>query len=251
MAGINSSNWRTEIMCARLAEAPALGWAQYYNAMGFGLWRGLAPRYNVPPTGLLACVRPGDGRRSAFVAQWGLIPGWAKDRKFGAQCSNARSETVDTKPAFRVAFKTRRCLIAANGFYEWDQKHHSKGQPKQPYYFTLRDGNPITFAGLWESWQPSAGQPPLETCTIITCVPNEIMEPLHDRMPVLLPESLWDVWLDPDVEASSLKTLLVPYSSDAMTCWPVSSRVNNVRNESPDLIEPIRLTPPPRQTELF
>lgn len=238
-------------MCARLAEAPALGWTQYYNAMGFGLWRGLPARYNVPPTGLLACLRFENDQRSAFVAQWGLLPSWAKDRKFGAQCANARSETVDTKPAFRSAFKTRRCLIAANGFYEWDQNHIVKGQPKQPYYFTLRDGHPITFAGLWESWQPAADQPAIETCTIITCGPNDIMAPFHDRSPVLLSKSLWDVWLDPEINPASLKELLVPFPSDDMTCWPVSTEVNNVRNESAKLIEPITLTPQVRQQELF
>jgi putative SOS response-associated peptidase YedK len=200
-------------MCGRVSEAPALSWAEYYDVMGFDLWLNLPPRYNAPPTATLACVRPGDGQRSAFVAQWGLIPSWAKDRKIGASCSNARAETVDTKPAFRSAFTKRRCLVIANGFYEWDQRNVIPKQPKQPYYFTMRDGNPITFAGLWETWKETPDATKLTTCSIVTCGPNEMMEPFHDRLPVMLPRDLWDVWLDPDIEPAALKELLVPYAS--------------------------------------
>jgi putative SOS response-associated peptidase YedK len=215
-------------MCGRAATAPVLSWNEYYQVMGFDLWLNFKPSYNVTPTQPLPCIRVEDGQRSAFVAKWGLIPSWAKDPKIGAQCSNARSDTVAEKPAFRAAFKKRRCLVAVTGFYEWDQHHIVKGKPKQPYYFTLQDGRPMTFAGLWESWI-SPEQQTIETCTIITCGPNEIMEPLHDRLPVILPSNLWDVWLDPEMDPVGLKDLLVPFDAHEMQLWPVSSKMNSTR----------------------
>jgi hypothetical protein len=156
--------------------------------------------------------------------------------------------------AFRAAFKKRRCLVAVTGFYEWDQHHIVKGKPKQPYYFTLQDGRPMTFAGLWESWL-SPEQETIATCTIITCGPNEIMEPLHDRLPVILPSNLWDVWLDPEMDPVGLKDLLVPFDAHEMQLWPVSSKMNSTRGSDYhfglECIEPIEVEPPQIQQSLF
>lgn len=178
----------------------------------------LRPRFNLPPTANLACVRQNtdSAEREGFVAKWGLIPSWAKDAKIGNSCSNARADTVDTKPAFRSAYKKRRCLVVANGFYEWDQiAPLAKGEKKQPYYFTLNDSQPMAFAGLWEYWKPEREEA-VVSCTIITTTPNELMAPLHDRLPVILTNNLWDVWLDPAADPLALKSLLEPIDSEAM-----------------------------------
>ncbi len=198
-------------------------------------WR---PRYNVAPTTQVLCVRMTEAReRELFPAKWGLIPIWSKDDKFGASCINARSETVDTKPTFRAAFKRRRCLVIADGFYEW-QKLDAKN--KQPYYVTLRSGEPMPFAGLWECWQPTPDSPVVESCTICTTSANSMMAELHDRMPVILPRAMFDHWLDPAiVEPDAIKPLLAQFPSVEMRAWPVDKRVGNVRNDDPSLIEPI------------
>lgn len=230
-------------MCGRVTEAPALGWKDYYNVMQFDLWtKTIRPSYNVTPTQSLACIRQVDGERTAFVARWGLIPSWAKDTKIGASCSNARADTIETKPAFRSAYKKRRCLVVANGFYEWDQIKVEK--PKQPYYFTLTGDRPMTFAGLWEWWR-SPEDEEIESCTIVTCGPNGLMERYHDRLPVILPSDLWDVWLDPEVEPGTLKDLLAPCDADELQVWPVSKQVNSTRGKDyhfgPECIEPIEV----------
>lgn len=191
----------------------------------------------------MACVRwnADVSGNEGFVAKWGLIPLWAKDVKIGGSCSNARSETVDTKPAFRSAYKKRRCLVVASGFYEWDQLTPlAKGEKKQPFYFTLRKSPVMPFAGLWETWQPD-GQDVVTSCTIITSDANSLMAPIHDRLPVILPKELWDVWLDPEAAPAALKSLLVPIDSDAMQFCPVSKFVNTVNNDAPECIEPITL----------
>ena len=158
-------------------------------AMAFRLFdtdglESLEPRYNLPPTGSVACVRQqtDTSQRESFIAKWGLIPSWAKDEKIGNGCSNARADTVDTKPAFRSSYKRQRCLVVASGFYEWDQRTPlAKGEKKQPYYFTMADSKPMAFAGLWETWKPGDREP-VTSCTIITTDPNELMAPLHDRI---------------------------------------------------------------------
>ncbi|MGE3408256.1 MAG: SOS response-associated peptidase [Pirellulales bacterium] len=188
------------------------------------------PRYNVAPTQVVLCVRDSD-QREFFQAKWGLIPSWSKDAKIGSSCINARSETVDTKPAFRSAFKKRRCLVLADGFYEW------RKSDKQPYYISLKSG-PTLFAGLWERWKSPDG--PVESCTICTTEANEFMSALHDRMPVILPRSFVDHWLDPNVnDPAELKPLLAQYPSEDMQAWPVSKSVGNVRNQGPSLVEPV------------
>jgi putative SOS response-associated peptidase YedK len=169
--------------------------------------------------------------------RWGLLPHWAKDPSFGGRTFNARGETVATKPAFRAAFRGRRCLIPADGFYEWTGP---RGQ-RRPLYIHRRDGNLLALAGLWETWggTDSPDQPALQSCTIITTEPNEFMGPIHNRMPVVLEPGDWDTWLDPDIQdAEGLLGLLRPPAEDVLTAYRVSPQVNNVRNNGPDLIRP-------------
>ncbi len=197
----------------------------------------LTPRYNIAPTQDVAVIRPnmeGEGRELAML-HWGLIPSWAKDSKMASRMINARSETVAEKPSFRRAFRSRRCLIPADGFYEWQQK--SSG--KQPYYIHMEDRQPFALAGLWERWQPQVG-PPVESCTIITTDANEFLQPVHHRMPVVLPPETYDLWLDPmEQETDRLLALLRPYPSKEMVIYPVSTLVSHAGNEGLRCIEPI------------
>jgi len=194
----------------------------------------LPPRYNVSPTQIVPAIRTNaDGRRSLSRFRWGLVPSWAKDLKIGQQCLNARSETVATKPACRSAFKRRRCLIPADGFFEWT------GPKKQrmPYHIRLRDASVFTFAGLWECWHPPEGDP-IETCTIITTEANDLVRPLHDRMPVILDGSDRDAWLNADAEPVQLQPLLRPFPAELMESIAVNPVVNNPRNDRPECLEP-------------
>jgi len=195
----------------------------------------LEPRYNVAPTQLVAIVRlrPNDPQRTLVFAKWGLIPSWAKDRSVGPKLINARAETVAEKPAFRAAFKYRRCLIPADGFYEW-KRQPKKG--KQPYLITAADGEPFAFAGLWEHWK-SPDDEVIESCAILTTDSNELVRALHDRMPVIVQEKDYDLWLDPDVkDPKLLKPLLQSYPSDRMRSRPVSTRVNKADYDAPDCV---------------
>ncbi len=190
-------------------------------------------RYNIAPTqNILAVQETLDGREMKWL-KWGLVPSWAKDASMGARLINARSETVTEKPSFREAFKRRRCLIPANGFYEW-QRTDGK---KQPYFFQLKEGQPFGFAGLWDKWKSEDGSV-LETCTILTTVANEVLAPVHDRMPVILHHDDYELWLNEDERKRELlKDLLLPYPADEMTSYPVSTLVNNIRRQGADLIE--------------
>jgi putative SOS response-associated peptidase YedK len=189
------------------------------------------PNYNVAPTQTVVCVRDSD-QREFFRAKWGLIPSWAKDAKIGSSCINARVETVDTKPAFRSAFKKRRCLVMADGFYEWRQTD------KQPHFISLKSGEPMAFAGLWETWQSPAG--PVESCTICTTDAHDMMGQLHDRMPIILPRATIDHWLDSSVnDPAELKPMLKQFPAEEMQAWAVGKAVGNVRNQGPALMEPI------------
>ena len=193
----------------------------------------LPMRYNTPPTAMMVCIRDA-GEREFFPAKWGLIPSWEKDAKIGASCSNARVETVDTKPAFRTAFKRRRCLVIAAGFYEW----HTVGKTKTPFYITLGSKEPMPFAGLWETWDGPDGK--LESCTICTTTANDFMGKIHHRMPIILPHDSIDLWLDPEVTyPERIKPLLRQYPDELMVSWQVDQRVGNVRNEGADLIAPV------------
>ena len=188
------------------------------------------PKYNIAPTQAIATVVSSpEGQREFRELRWGLIPSWAKEKKIGAKLINARAETVAEKPSFRSAFRKRRCLIIANGFYEWQNQ---KGE-KQPFCIQRKDEQIFAFAGLWEGWQAPEGKS-IESCTIITTEANEIMAPIHKRMPVILNSQDYHLWLDQKVTAKEkLQPLLVPYDSEVMKVYPVSKKVNNPRNSFP------------------
>ena len=195
----------------------------------------LAPRFNIAPTQEVAAVRlpEGGGGRTLDLLRWGLIPFWAKDPGIGNKMINARSETVAEKPAFKNAFKRRRCLVPADGFYEWRKELEG---PKQPFFIHLRRGGPFAIAGLWEHWEGPDGV--IDSCTLLTTSPNQLMEPLHDRMPVILHREDFDLWLDPAVrDPERLTHLLAPYPAEEMEAWPVSRFVNRPGNDSPRCIE--------------
>lgn len=198
---------------------------------------GLRPRYNVAPTQTVPMLRrEGEERCFAWV-RWGLVPSWAKDRNFGGYSTiNARAETVAEKPAFRSAFRHRRSIIPADGFYDWRARAGSKA--KQPWFITLKDQEPMGFAGLWERWTNPEGES-LESCSIIIAAANDLMRPIHDRMPVILDPEHWDLWLNPAVsDSDTLRALLKPFLAEPMTAWPVSTAVNSPRNDNSTLIEP-------------
>lgn len=191
------------------------------------------PRYNVAPTQTVLAVVNDGGNRAEFM-RWGLIPFWAKDHKIGNRMINAVGETVATKPAFRSAFKKRRCLVLADGFYEW--KKLAGG--KVPMYITSRSSAPFAMAGLWENWRDPSGEM-VHSCTIITTTPNNLIEPIHNRMPVILPQAAEATWLDSAVEdAGTLAPLLVPYSADEMEAYVVSTLVNSPKNDVPECLQP-------------
>jgi putative SOS response-associated peptidase YedK len=184
-------------------------------------------RYNIAPTQAVLAVRvePLQGARAAARLRWGLIPSWAADASVGNRMINARAETVASKPAFRAAFRQRRCLLPASGFYEW----RTVKRKKQPYFLHPRDGGLIAFAGLWETW--NKGGEAIESCTILTTTANEVVKPFHDRMPVILPRDDWATWLDARQGSEALTTLLRPSPGEAMSAYPVDSWVNNARHE--------------------
>jgi putative SOS response-associated peptidase YedK len=193
-----------------------------------------APTFNATPQSTQPVVRLNrdSGSREFALMRWGLVPFWAKDPKFGYSTFNARAEEVPTKPAYREALKKRRCLVPADAFYEW-QRLDKKN--KQPYAIALKSGEPYAFAGLWETWKPQAGSP-LETFTILTTDPNELMQPIHNRMPVILEPQDHERWLDPGDPARPPVDLLRPYPAEKMQAWQVSQRVGNVRNNDTDLL---------------
>jgi putative SOS response-associated peptidase YedK len=197
----------------------------------------LPPRYNIAPTQDAAAIRESakTGRRVLGPLRWGLIPHWAKDPGIGNRMINARAETVGEKPAFETAFRHRRCLIPSDGFYEWKKT----GGRKQPFYVGMQDRSMFSFAGLWERWSDE-GHDPIETFTIITTKPNDIVQSIHDRMPVILPESRYDQWLDPQNQnTEALKGFLVPFPAEGMSAYPVSAYVNSPRNEGPECVRPL------------
>jgi putative SOS response-associated peptidase YedK len=193
--------------------------------MTFSTSAEVPPNFNVAPTHQVPVVRDYDGKREGVLMRWGLIPSWAKDKKM-AQI-NARGDTVATKPMFRAAFKKRRCLIVADGYYEWKRQ----GKEKQPVLYRVK--TPFAFAGLWEYWDEEK----ITSSTIITTDANDLARAVHDRMPVLLGPNSWEPWLDPTVEPSALQSLLVPFSADKMEAYPVSAAVNSAKNNGPELID--------------
>ncbi len=191
-------------------------------------------RYNIAPTMPLAVVTQAENRKVEWM-RWGLVPSWAKDPEIGNKLINARSETLLEKPSFRNAFHRRRCLILADGFYEW--KRGEGKTPSIPYYFRLADGKPFAFAGLWELWRSPEGDE-LRTCTIITCAANELVAQVHNRMPVMLPADRSFDWLLPG-PAEKLQGLLAPLDPALMSAHPVSRAVNTPARDGPELILPV------------
>jgi putative SOS response-associated peptidase YedK len=222
-------------MCGRFVSASSPDdIARYFDAAAPEAL--LEPSYNVAPTNDIYAVLDDGGVRRLDAFHWGLVPYWAKDPKIGSRMINARAETVAASNAYKRAFQRRRCLIPADGFYEWKKLPDSKR--KQPHYIQRTDGEPMAFAGLWEVWRGADKQgEPLRSCTIITTTPNETLAPIHDRMPVILPASRWREWLDPtNDDIDTLGKLLVPAPAALVTARPVSTQVNNVRNKGPELI---------------
>ena len=192
-------------------------------------------RYNVAPTQPVVVVADDESRKAEWM-RWGLIPFWAKDPSIGSRLINARAETVAEKPAFKQAFAKRRCLILADGFYEW-QKGAGAGGRSRPFLFKLEDDKPFAFAGLWDIWKDPEGEP-LRTCTIITTEANALVRPVHERMPVMLSgDAMW-AWLGLD-SPKDLAALLKPYPAGAMKGYPVSARVNRTELDIPDLVQPV------------
>ena len=193
-----------------------------------------APRYNIAPTQPALAVTHGEGRRASYM-RWGLIPSWAKSASVGSRLINARAETVAERNSFRSAFVRRRCLVLADGFYEWQRA----GKARRPMRVVLASGEPFAFAGLWDAWRDASGEI-VRSCTIITTEANELLRPIHNRMPVILPREMESFWLDSDVEdAGALSSVLVPYQSTEMEAYEVSPLVNRPGNDRPEVVLPV------------
>ena len=196
----------------------------------------MSPRFNIAPSQPVAVI-PNTGDYFVSMYKWGLIPSWSKDPAIGERMINARAESLAEKPSFRNAYRRRRCLILADGFYEWKQNPGSKS--KQPIILRLQNNQPFAFAGLWELWTSPDGSE-IKSCTIITTQPNSLVGTIHNRMPVILPPEKYKLWISPDDQtASQLNDLLIPYPSEEMIAYPVSKIVNNPHYDSPDLIMPV------------
>lgn len=203
---------------------------------GVDIGVGPAPRYNIAPTQPVAVI-PNNAKDRLDYFVWGLIPSWAKDPSIGSRLINARADTLAEKPSFRSAYRRRRCLIPATGFYEWKANPGSK--TKTPMYISLASGKPFAFAGLWENWHSPDGSQVL-SCTIITTEPNELMAGIHNRMPVILPEEAYALWLDAnDHGPDELNRLLKPFPAEQMAAYPVSRQVNSPQVDTPELILPV------------
>lgn len=197
------------------------------------------PHYNIAPTQPVAVIRqnPKEPVRELSLMRWGLIPAWSKDLSAAASMINARSETAATKPAFRDALKSRRCLIPADGFYEWQRT----GKAKQPYCFEVNEGELFAFAGIWDRWREPSGKT-VGTCSILTTAPNAVTSAVHDRMPVILDPDTYDLWLDPGMkDLGAASELLKPYDARLMRSYPVSTRINHVSNDDAECAAPVDL----------
>jgi putative SOS response-associated peptidase YedK len=207
---------------------------QYFDTAEEVDWE---PRYNIAPSQQVGIVRQDRTKpeRHLSLARWGLIPFWAKDPNIGFKTINARSETAPSKPAFREAFRTRRCLVPADGFYEWQRS----GKAKQPFHFGMGDDSLFAFAGLWDRWKDPTGQV-VESCSILTTTPNALLADVHNRMPAILSPENYDLWLDPGLErVNAVTELLSPFDARLMKRYPVSTRVNFVKNDDPDCAVPL------------
>ncbi len=222
-------------MCGRFTqERPTSELAEIFGAED----RIDAPggRYNIAPTDPAAVVVQREDQRAITAYRWGLIPHWSETPKTGNRLFNARAETIDRTPAFRYAFGKRRCLVPVDRFYEWQRTEAAR----TPYAIAASDGRPLALAGLWAGWKDADTGEVIRSFTIVTTGPNETMRPIHNRMPVVIPESAWDRWLDPTlIDPAELKGLLVPAEDGWLDAYRVTSRVNNVRNDGPDLVDPV------------
>lgn len=233
-------------MCGRFVSSSTSDEiAQYFDAAPPAAEAALDASWNVAPTNDVYVVMEDGGIRKVAPHHWGLVPVWAKSPSAGNKMINARAETLADKNAYKHAFKKRRCIVPADGFYEWKKVPGQK--TKQPYFIHRADGEPLAFAGLWEEWKgpDRKGDQSLRSATIITTSANETMEPIHDRMPVILPPTAWDQWLDPDDhDLDTLGKLLVPAPPELLVMHPVSTEVGNVRNHGPHLVEPVEAPTP-------
>jgi putative SOS response-associated peptidase YedK len=226
---------RLDPMCGRFTqERPASEFAEIFAAEP--LADELGARFNVAPTDDAFVVVQREDRRAITAYRWGLVPHWATDLKGGSRMFNARAETLTTSPAFRVAFKRRRCLVPLDSFYEWKRE----GTVRQPYRVVREDGRPLAVAGLWAGWHDPDTDTVRRTFTIITTTPNDALVDLHDRMPVLIADDAWDRWLDPEpADPGELRAMLQPIDDIALRVYPVERLVNDVRRDGPELIEPL------------
>jgi len=223
-------------MCGRYRLSRKDRFAQYFEVDPFDDFE---PRYNIAPTQSVTVVRQVDSARYLTTMRWGLVPSWSKDTSVSASLINARSEMVMEKPAFRDSFRSRRCLIPANGFYEWKRS----GKTKQPYHFGLNDDDLFAFAGLWDRWRSPGGKT-IESCSILTTTPNKLLSDIHDRMPVILPQRHYEAWLTaPASEGERFQEVLVPFEAERMRRYPVSSLVNAAQNESAECAQQIESVP--------
>jgi putative SOS response-associated peptidase YedK len=195
----------------------------------------MGPRYNIAPTQQVLVVRTSRERGRVLEAmRWGLIPRWAKDDAIGIKTVNCRAETAATKPAWRASFQGRRCLVPADGFYEWKKLAGGKKQPMLVRVRGARGPDTFALAGLWDRWRPPAGEP-IDTCTILTTEANDLVKSIHDRMPVIVPREKWGEWLDPGTDVGAAREALVPLNASVMDAYPVSALVSNTRNEGEEL----------------
>ena len=220
-------------MCGRYSLIADLG--ELARQFEFdGDWLTFESAYNIAPTQEVLTVVGGETRRGGLM-RWGLIPHWAKNASIGSRMINARGETVAEKPAFRDALRRRRCLVLADGFYEWQRT----GGARRPMRIVMRSGEPFAFAGLWSVWRDPSGNA-VPSCAIITTAANDLLRPIHDRMPVVLPKDLEELWLDLSVEdASRLTSIMAPYPADALEAYEVSSLVNSFANDGPEVAAPV------------
>lgn len=228
-------------MCGRYTSTTSPADLAAYFEVDEVVTEDLGPRYNVAPTDEVYAVAESatSGRRRLGTFRWGLVPFWSKDPSGGARMINARAESLLEKPAFKRSFERYRCLVPADGFYEWEAVEGRAR--KQPWYFHRRDGDVLAFAGLWAVWRPhkDSDEGRLVTCSIITGEPNDLVRPIHDRMPVMLPPSAWEAWLDPaNDDLDELQGLLVPAPSELFEAVAVVDAVSNVRNDGPHLLDP-------------
>ena len=218
------------LMCGRFARFSSV--QKFAELFGTGAGFSLTPRYNIAPTQALLLARNAtEGNRELVSLYWGLIPYWSKEARTGCSSINARAETVADKPTFRDAFRYRRCLIAADGFYEWRKLERTK----QPYFIALKGREPFAFAGIWEHW--ARGDQSIDSCAILVTEANELTKGIHDRMPVILAPEAYDPWMDRSLtNPEPLKALLKPYPPERMVAYPVSTAVNDPKNDDPELI---------------